>query len=104
MKLVQQLLRFSGIRFEMSKELPIEHILSGRVWEKIIAIQYNLYSRLESGAKIAGNGILLLQLRAMFVALMMSCKVETTGARNRTPQNMGRAWLSRIVHFDTMLM
>lgn len=103
MKLVQQLLRFSGCRFEMSEKLTIEAILSGRVWEKIVAVQYNLYSRLESGAKIAGNGILLLQLRAMFLALMMSCKVETTGARNRTPQNMGRAWLVSIVHFNLTL-
>jgi hypothetical protein len=103
MKLVQQLLRFGGSRFETSKELPIEQILSARVWDKIIAVQYNLYSRLESGAKVAGNGILLLQLRAMFVAFMMSCRVETTGTRNRTPQIMGRAWLSRIVHFDTRL-
>jgi hypothetical protein len=93
MKLMQQLLRFSGGRFEMSKEFqPVEPILSGRVWDKIVAIQYNIYSRLKSGAKIAGNGIILLQLRVMFVALMMSCKAE--GPRARTPQNMGRAWLS----------
>lgn len=94
MKLVPQLLKFSGCRFEMSKDLPIEQILSGRVWDRIVAIQYNIYSRLESGATIAGNGILLLQLRSMFVAHMMSCKGETTGGtRGRTPQNMGRAWL-----------
>src|SRR5436189_2621483 len=94
MKLVQHLIRFSVCRFEISKELTIDHILSGRVWEKIVAIQYNIYSRLESGAKIAGNGILLLQLRAMFMSLMMSCKAEITGGtRGRTPQNMARAWL-----------
>lgn len=98
MKLIQQLLRFSGCRFEISKDLPIEQILSGRVWDRIVAIQYNIYSRLDSGAKIAGNGILLLQLRAMFVALMMSCKAEQAGGtRGRTPQNMGRAWLGMIV-------
>jgi hypothetical protein len=97
MKLVQQLLRFSGCRFELSKELSIEQILSGRVWEKIVAIQYNIYSRLDSGAKVAGNGILLLQLRAMFVALMMSCKVEQVGGtRGRTPQHMGRSWLGTL--------
>jgi len=94
MKLIQQLLQFSGCRFEISKEFPIETTVSGRIWEKIVAIQYNIYSRLDSGAKIAGNGILLLQLRAMFLALMMSCKHDQTGGtRGRTPQNMGRAWL-----------
>ena len=98
MKLILQLLRFSGSRFETSKELPIETIVSGRVWEKIVAIQYNIYSRLNGGARVAGNGILLLQLRAMFMAFMMSCKPEQTGGtRSRTPQNMGRAWLGMAI-------
>src|SRR5205809_809107 len=97
MKLIQQLLRFNVYRFELSKELSIDQIISGRIWEKIVAIQYNIYSRLQSGAKIAGNGILLLQLRAMFMAFMMSCKIEqTAGARGRTPQNMARAWLGML--------
>jgi hypothetical protein len=97
-KVVQQLLRFNSCRFELSKELTIEQILTGRNWDKIVSIQYNLYSRLDKGATIAGNAMLLLQLRAMFLALMMSVKQDSPGApgtnRRGAAQNMGRVWLS----------
>ena len=45
---------------------------------------------------IAGNAMLLLQLRAMFVALVMSVKTDQSGpaTNRRVPQNMGRIWLS----------
>lgn len=101
-KVVQQLLRFSNCRFDYSKELPLEQILSGRVWDKIVSIQYNLYSRLDRGAMIAGNAMLLLQLRAMFVALVTSVKADlpgAVGANRRAPQNMGRVWLSTTSYF-----
>jgi len=93
---VQQLLRFSNCRFEYTKETPIEQIFSGRIWDKIVSIQYNLYSRLDKGALIAGNAMLLLQLRAMFWAFVMSVKTDPSGpaANRRVPQNMGRIWLS----------
>jgi hypothetical protein len=97
MKLLAQTLRFTGSRFEASKELPVEQIVSQHTWSKLVSLQYNLYSRLEKGARIAGNGILLLQLRAMFMAFMMSCKVEpNSGARSNfpKPQMMGRVWIS----------
>lgn len=94
MKVMQHLLRFCGAKFETSKEVPPEQFISQRIWERVVSVQYNLYSRLETGALIAGNGILLLQLRAMFMAFMMSCKLEVSGnARGRTPQVMARAWL-----------
>lgn len=58
-----------------------------------MSIQYNLYSRLDGGAMVAGNAMLLLQLRAMFVALVTSVKVDPA-ANRRVSQNMGRVWLS----------
>jgi hypothetical protein len=88
-------LRFSNCRFEYGKELSIDQILSGKVWEKIVSIQYNLYSRLDGGAMVAGNAMLLLQLRAMFVALVTSVKVDPA-ANRRVSQNMGRVWLSTV--------
>jgi hypothetical protein len=94
MKLMQHLLRFCQARLETSKEVPAEQFISQQIWNKIVSTQYNLYSRLESGAMVAGNGILLLQLRSMFMAFMMSCKLEAAGnARGRSPQVMARAWL-----------
>lgn len=94
-KLVQLTSRFSGIRFEVSKELPVEQLVSQLTWSKLVSLQYNLYSRLNNGAKIAANGLLLLQLRTMFMAFMMSCKVDTSaGARGPKPQIMGRVWLA----------
>jgi hypothetical protein len=98
MKVLTQTLKFTGSRFEVSKELPLEQVLSQQAWSKLVSLQYNLYSRLERGARIAGNGILLLQLRAMFMAFMMSCKVEAPGKAGASaipkPQTMGRIWMS----------
>lgn len=90
-------MKFSGCRFELSKELPVEQVVSSHVWPKLVSLQYNLYSRLSSGARIASNGILLLQLRTMFMAFMMSCKVESTPGSRTTyakPQIMGKVWIS----------
>jgi hypothetical protein len=95
MKLLTQTLKFTGSRFELSKELPVEQVVSSHVWAKMVSLQYNLYSRLESGARIASNGMLLLQLRTMFMAFMMSCKVDpNAGPRAAKPQVMGKVWIS----------
>jgi hypothetical protein len=97
MKLLMQTMRFTGTRFEASKELPVEHIVSQHAWSKLVSIQYGIYCRLEKGARVAGNGILLLQLRAMFMAFMMACKAEpNTGPRSNAPRHqvMGRVWIS----------
>lgn len=98
MKVLIQTLKFAGTRFEVSKELPVEQVVSQHAWSKLVSLQYNLYSRLERGGRIAGNGILLLQLRAMFMAFMMSCKVEAPGKAGASavpkPQVMGRVWIS----------
>jgi hypothetical protein len=45
---------------------------------------------LQGGAKIAGNGILLLNLRLMFMAYMMSCN---PGQKGQKTQNVAKAWL-----------
>jgi hypothetical protein len=97
MKLLQQTLRFTGSRYELSKELPVEQVVSSHVWSKMVSLQYNLYSRLDSGARIASNGMLLLQLRTMFMAFMMSCKVEPNPGQRANypkPQIMGKVWIS----------
>ena len=90
MKLMHLILRFCGFRFDLSKELPMDQVISHQVWTRIISIQYTMYSRLKGGAKIAGNGILLLQLRLMFMAYMMSCN---PGAKGPKAQSVAKAWL-----------
>ena len=100
MKLLQQTLRFTGSRYELSKELPVEQVVSSHVWSKMVSLQYNLYSRLDSGARIASNGMLLLQLRTMFMAFMMSCKVEPNPGQRTNypkPQIMGKVWISKYI-------
>jgi hypothetical protein len=95
MKLMQMIIRFSQLRFEISKDLTPEQIISQNLWNKGVAIQYNLYSRLEKGARIAANGIVLLQMRTMFMAYMMSvATVTTVGSKALRPQALGRFWLS----------
>jgi hypothetical protein len=95
LKVLQQTLKFSGGQFEVSKNLPVEQVVSQQIWGKLVSLQYNLYSRLEKGARIAGNGILLLQLRTMFMAYMMSCKADPTpGGRSVKPQIIGKLWIS----------
>ena len=68
----------------------MDQVISHQVWTRIISIQYTMYSRLKGGAKIAGNGILLLQLRLMFMAYMMSCN---PGAKGPKAQSVAKAWL-----------
>jgi hypothetical protein len=68
----------------------MDQVLSHQVWTRIISIQYTMYSRLKGGAKIAGNGILLLHLRLMFMAYMMSCNPGQKGPKT---QNVAKAWL-----------
>ena len=72
--------------------------MSQQMWSKMVALQYNLYSRLEKGgASIASNDILLMQLRMMFMAFMMSCKSDPNPGPRSTivkPQIMGRVWIS----------
>ena len=96
MKVLLQTLKFTGSRFEVSKELPVEHIVSQHAWCKLVSLQYNFYSRLDRGARIASNGIVLLQLRTMFMAFMMNCKIEPPGKPGTIPkpQIMGKVWIS----------
>jgi hypothetical protein len=86
-------MRFCGFRFELGKDLPVEQVISQQVWTRIVSIQYTLYSRLKGGAKIAGNGILLLHLRLMFMVYMMSCSPGTKGQKAQT---LGKLWLGKI--------
>jgi len=90
-------MKFTGHQFEVSKTLPMDQIVSHHFWSKMVSLQYNLYSRLPKGAQIASNGMLLLQLRSMFMSFMMSVKVESS-AKGQTmprPQFMGRLWITR---------
>ena len=103
MKLLLQTMKFTGHQLEVSKTLPVEQVVSQHSWSKLVSLQYNLYSRLEKGAPIAGNGILLLQLRSMFMAFMMSCKVDPNPGPRSTipkPQVMGRVWISILSFLD----
>ena len=68
----------------------MDQVISPQFWTRLVSIQYTMYSRLTGGAKIAGNGILLLQLRFMFMAYMMSCNPGTKGLKVQT---VAKAWL-----------
>jgi len=98
MKVILQTMKFSNVRVETSKEFTIEQAVSPPHWGKLVSLQYNFYSRLERGARIAGNGIVLIQLRTMFMAFMMSCKLETQARPGASaipkPQIMARVWIS----------
>src|ERR1700721_2241740 len=92
-KLFAQCMKVTSHQFEQSKSLSIEHIVSHHFWCKMVSFQYNLYSRCPRGAQIAGNGVLLLQLRLIFMAFMMTCKGDPT--RGSKPQALGRLWILR---------
>jgi hypothetical protein len=97
LKTLMQTMKFTGHQFEVSKTLPMEQIVSHHFWSKVVALQYSLYSRLPGGGQIASNGMLLLQLRSMFMAFMMSVKVDNSprGQAIPKPQVMGRLWITR---------
>jgi hypothetical protein len=95
--LLLQTMKFTGHQFETAKSQPVEQIVSQQIWSKMVSFQYNLYSRLEKGAQIASNDILLLQLRSMFMAFMMSCRPDPNPGPRSThpkPQLMARVWIS----------